>query len=683
MNLESLVAQIVETITAADLDLKHHIVDELKARMSIEMQNRMWERSALPLVNNPLKNAQVIPDSDASQIKIHYGEIVMGTPTAKMHFESAFDYECASVNPNHWVGLFPVYFDDDEIPNIKTNEYVAWSWIKNIRGSLSFGRYTTVPRPTISMNRGSSYIVAILIGDSVLAYSEHVITCAWGTEYDMQEWPHELSAADSKASRQTPPPVSPLPSTVLECLGDFEKLSDEKKYRACVMIWSRLGDRDQHLLNTHIAPAADTNVTPAPAEGKLVRLSRSGERYPKLTLRLEKASVSDVKLDLIYSACAAKSTSSIRVQYRERGSEDLIHVVKTINDLKHNDSLELSLGKADLGLLDGGVVVVFDADYIDEDEVLFSSKNSSFLAIVTAKLECELPLPYKYFEYKAYNKADVVACADLSSEVYNFTSIAKKIKYRFSERMRDYGFSRYPQLEFVDIIEYQGNFPNSWLLQNTQVMLLKSIDNTSAYIVFRGSQELEDWIHDFSIFTYSAFDDAPKLKALSGFYHRYRSIKYVIESLLREHDLLNVGTIYVCGHSLGGALAHLTTHWLATSVALGEETEVVCYTFGAPPLINEQFYEAAFELNKSGKATTFNIIDPRDPVAMGLSLFGCGNIFKNMGYYSYPNIFLLQGPAKDSFEAHSIDRNYIKLTLEMEKGIEPLKPNSPRITSNC
>lgn len=74
-------------------------------------------------------------------------------------------------------------------------------------------------------------------------------------------------------------------------------------------------------------------------------------------------------------------------------------------------------------------------------------------------------------------------------------------------------------------------------------------------------------------------------KVHRGFYDAFDVIKDVVNGYLRQHPDLPV---YITGHSLGGALAFVTTRFIANR-SLG-----ACYTFGAPRAGNEAFCDQIF-----------------------------------------------------------------------------------------
>lgn len=96
-----------------------------------------------------------------------------------------------------------------------------------------------------------------------------------------------------------------------------------------------------------------------------------------------------------------------------------------------------------------------------------------------------------------------------------------------------------------------------------------------AFILFRGTQYLADWLTNLNVMTSkSCYHQAVH----DGFNQAFKSMKpQLIQfvSALRKH---NVTTIHCVGHSLGGALATLCGEWIKFSQGI----KPYIYTYGSP-----------------------------------------------------------------------------------------------------
>ncbi|WP_139490561.1 lipase family protein [Brevibacillus dissolubilis] len=127
-------------------------------------------------------------------------------------------------------------------------------------------------------------------------------------------------------------------------------------------------------------------------------------------------------------------------------------------------------------------------------------------------------------------------------------------------------------------------------------------DPTQVGIVFRGTDDIMDWIDDFEF----AMVDCDLIPAggrcEDGFYKMYKSLTAVDRKTGETLDLAtylirfgNDVTYTVTGHSLGGALANLMTVVLAS-----QKKKVQSYTFAAPMTGNHDF------------ANTYNSLVPQN-----------------------------------------------------------------------
>ena len=153
-----------------------------------------------------------------------------------------------------------------------------------------------------------------------------------------------------------------------------------------------------------------------------------------------------------------------------------------------------------------------------------------------------------------------------------------------------------------------------------QFMHLSKLDEESGknliVIVFRGSQEPQDWMTNFS---FNDEDFQKKGKVHSGFNQALKlffktikqkdlTAKNLPKTVLEDYNDINKNTnIILAGHSLGGALATLTACHLYEMGISKENMEV--YTFGAPPIGTEEFCN-----NYKDKLNIYRLVNEYDVV---------------------------------------------------------------------
>ncbi len=121
--------------------------------------------------------------------------------------------------------------------------------------------------------------------------------------------------------------------------------------------------------------------------------------------------------------------------------------------------------------------------------------------------------------------------------------------------------------------------------KNDQVSTFASLISATAndgspcsVLVFRGSNDFEDWKNNFMAYQTKAFDGG---MVHAGFMRALRTIWKDLLVMLKHQQ----GPLFITGHSLGAALATLAT---ARLVKNGHPVEA-CYVFGSPRVGNEKF----------------------------------------------------------------------------------------------
>lgn len=107
-----------------------------------------------------------------------------------------------------------------------------------------------------------------------------------------------------------------------------------------------------------------------------------------------------------------------------------------------------------------------------------------------------------------------------------------------------------------------------------------SLEDTSV-IVFRGTDDRGDWISNLDVFSV----DTSHGPIHGGFFRGYRALQPQIEEILDQHD---PETVWITGHSLGGALAVVCAYDLVENS--GRDIHGVM-TFGQPMVAQRQLAE--------------------------------------------------------------------------------------------
>ncbi len=212
------------------------------------------------------------------------------------------------------------------------------------------------------------------------------------------------------------------------------------------------------------------------------------------------------------------------------------------------------------------------ANYNDKKRrIELAIENNIFCPLNTTNTDCvlqsnlELTIPSNTIEYSseiALFGCNLIACLDLA---------------------------------FIDHAQKQGiNIPNGVdivkhiLYKDTTIGLICRTNINTIWIVFRGTQTMQEWKKDLLIQQISS----SKFEGLihEGFLQVYRSIHNDVHNTLTE-----IGTIdflYICGQSLGGALS-----LLLIADPLTNQNNKACYLFGTPRIGNPDFANSLTDLN--------------------------------------------------------------------------------------
>ncbi|HOW35677.1 MAG TPA: lipase family protein [Candidatus Omnitrophota bacterium] len=181
----------------------------------------------------------------------------------------------------------------------------------------------------------------------------------------------------------------------------------------------------------------------------------------------------------------------------------------------------------------------------------------------------------------------------------------------------EYGLSKYKPFEVKE------TDTQAFLASNEDILVL----------AFRGTTSWADWMTNFKIVMVSSSVG----KVHSGFARSLNSIwDDVNDSILSGKDRNQ--TLWVAGHSLGGALATLAVDRLTE-----ENSEIVdgLYTFGQPRVGDKQF---ADNFDRKMKRHAFRLVDDEDivtkiPIPPGYRHIGTEYFINNKGLLSKNNNF--------------------------------------------
>ncbi len=188
----------------------------------------------------------------------------------------------------------------------------------------------------------------------------------------------------------------------------------------------------------------------------------------------------------------------------------------------------------------------------------------------------------------------------------------------------------------------------SWIdRDSTEVLMTSTTSNNDVIVTFRGTEEITDWVVNLQFNQVPLFPNAANLstnlyhmllpptgdndnvvpiQAHQGFHQVYALYQDILK-LIRPH--VKGRRVYVTGHSLGGANAHLFSTLLALSQP--GTTEVQCITYGQPRVGNlgmKMLVEQIYNLNMWRLVNQDDVV-PRIPLP--------SQGFLHAGHYYYRN----------------------------------------------
>lgn len=126
-----------------------------------------------------------------------------------------------------------------------------------------------------------------------------------------------------------------------------------------------------------------------------------------------------------------------------------------------------------------------------------------------------------------------------------------------------------------------------------------------AFIVFRGTQYLADWLTNGNLTTSRSESG---FLVHDGFHSAFNTMKPRINDFMKvlNQPRYGIHTVHCIGHSLGGALATLCARWIY------KQKSTYLYTFGSPRVGLEAF--AKNTTDKLGSDKVFRVYHKTDPV---------------------------------------------------------------------
>ncbi|CAO3682261.1 unnamed protein product [Umbelopsis ramanniana] len=149
--------------------------------------------------------------------------------------------------------------------------------------------------------------------------------------------------------------------------------------------------------------------------------------------------------------------------------------------------------------------------------------------------------------------------------------------------------------------------------------ILQSDSKKAIYIVFRGSNSIQNWVDDLE-FTYTTYTPISGAEVHNGFYAAFQEASSLIytsaSALMTSHPTYK---FYVVGHSLGGALAILEALDLYQRDKRFTASNLGLYTFGEPRVGNPTFatYASGLGLNLKRTVNQNDIVPHLPPEDFG------------------------------------------------------------------
>jgi triacylglycerol lipase len=222
---------------------------------------------------------------------------------------------------------------------------------------------------------------------------------------------------------------------------------------------------------------------------------------------------------------------------------------------------------------------------------------SRFLSLLLT-ISLHLQLFYMSSVYSAYSEKTSNIMVHFAAAAYCDPPALATWDCTQCEQVEPFHFDHYFYNGTTDIFGYSGH----------------SDKNKSIVFSFRGTRSVQNGILDFTFFTNDQllipydFDKSGKSKVHTGFWVAYKSIREQVEDAIESYmanPAFKQYTIYVTGHSLGGALSH---HG-AVHVKVKTGRSPVLYNYGSPRVGDKNFV-SFFHHTVPNSYRTINNSDP-------------------------------------------------------------------------
>lgn len=150
---------------------------------------------------------------------------------------------------------------------------------------------------------------------------------------------------------------------------------------------------------------------------------------------------------------------------------------------------------------------------------------------------------------------------------------------------------------------------------NTQAIVGKLGLQPGCFVAFRGSHTMDNWVKDFQLWYWDSelenYPECDGCKVHTGFYKYWENLRDDVNKALDDAGCQDEtgDLVYITGHSLGGALAHLAAFTLRDR---GYKLALM-YSFEAPRVGNDKF-AAAFNSIFGSEEPCYRITHDEDVV---------------------------------------------------------------------
>lgn len=183
--------------------------------------------------------------------------------------------------------------------------------------------------------------------------------------------------------------------------------------------------------------------------------------------------------------------------------------------------------------------------------------------------------------------------------------------------------------------------------------------NNHYLLTFEGTQDFKDWLIDIDFIKLIPYKHHPTAKIHSGFWYAYNSIRDELLQTIKEY---NISNLFVTGHSLGGALATISSLDIAETIG---NITITMVNLGSPRIGNKEY---TILFNHSIKKY-YRITHGKDPVVhLPPMIFGYYHISNEIFYPNstliYENCSLNEDPKCSNSEPFDLfatqdHRNYL------------------------